>query len=357
MSTRLLPSLVRLAPVVLLCLWVAGCDWFGGAEETVIRGQTMGTSFTVRVVGLPDGVTAETLEARILARLAAVNQAMSTWDPSSEISRFNATAALDWFPVSDDFHTVIKAAQAISAATEGTFDVTVAPLVRLWGFGNAQPRTDPPTQAEIAALRDWIGFEKLEVDADRPRIRKTHPRLTLDLSAIAKGYGVDAVAELIEQDGIENYMVEIGGELRVRGQSAEGTLWRIGIERPDATGRSVLRVVPLARGAMATSGDYRNFFIKDGQRYSHLLDPSAGRPILHRLASVSVVMDQTMWADGYATALMVMGDRLGVSFAEGHDLAALFLIRAEDGNGLEVRTTKAFDRLIEAGAAPDAASD
>jgi len=338
--------------LVSLFLGPSACDWFDRRTETVIEGRTMGTSYTVRAIDVANGISEQALRGRIETRLTEINGAMSTWDTGSEISRFNATRSTDWITVSKDFLTVINAAQAISRRSQGRFDVTVAPLIELWGFGTAEPTGTSPTEAEIEAVLDRVGYEKLVIDADAPRVRKTHPALTLNLSAIAKGYGVDAVAAMLMSAGVSDFLVEIGGEVRVAGHNVDDEPWRIAIEKPDAVGRVPTRIVQMDSGAMATSGDYRNFFIKDGQRYSHLLDPAAGRPILHRLASVSVVMADTMWADGYATAFMVMGEQDAYALAEAEDIAAFFLIR-EEGEALRSRSTSAFDRLTGSPSTPD----
>jgi thiamine biosynthesis lipoprotein len=269
---------------------------------------------------------------------------MSTYQPSSELSQFNSSRATEPFPVSAETLQVFAEAQRISAATGGAFDITVGPLVNLWGFGpNAKPLMIPADE-EVERLRPRIGWSRIEVDTALSTIRKSEPEMYCDLSAIAKGYAVDRVAEGLAALGLADTMVEVGGEVRTRGRNAAGEPWRIAIERPDTAQRAFQEVVPLSDLAMATSGDYRNFYEQDGVRFSHTIDPRTGRPIQHRLASVSVIDPVCMRADGYATALMVLGEEEGFKLAEEQGLAALFLVRK--GDGFEERATAAFKTLF-----------
>ncbi len=317
---------------------ITACDGAPTRTETLLDGQTMGTTWLVRAINLPEAVSPDDLRSRIEARLAAINAAMSTWDPGSEISRFNRSATTEWVEISPDFHRVIAAALSLYGLSDGRFDVTLAPLIELWGFGRGAERAAPPDDGEIAAVLDRIGSDRVALAEAPPRLRKAAGEITVNLSAIAKGYGVDAVAAVVSEAGATDWLVEIGGEVRVEGRNIDGAPWRVAIELPDAAGRAVERVVELTSGAIASSGDYRNYFEVDGKRFSHLLDPATGRPIDHRLAAVSVHADTAMWADGVATALMVLGDQRGQVLAEREGWSALFLVRARDGDGFVAQT-------------------
>ncbi|MEQ8483546.1 MAG: FAD:protein FMN transferase [Pseudomonadales bacterium] len=312
-------------------LWIAGCG--GGAEYARYAGSTMGTYYQV-TARCPEDVSAQ-----IEAELAAVNDEMSTYLEDSVLSRFNRAAAEQWHPVPEPMAQVVAAARAISEASGGAFDVTVGPLVNLWGFG-PDPKRGVPAAADIDAARAQVGHDRLEVSLTPPQLRKRGP-LYVDLSAIAKGHGVDRVTERLRRAGCDALLVDVGGEVRGHGPSPSGRSWRIGVEVPDSERQGgIQRVVALRDGALATSGDYRNFFDADGARYSHTIDPRTGHPVSHGLASVTVLHDSAMWADGYATALTVLGPEAGMAFAERHELAVLMVVRG--ASGFEERYTPAF---------------
>lgn len=294
-------------------------------------GATMGTQYTVRLANPPEQLELAALEERVERTLATVNRQMSTYQADSELSRFNRHAGQDWFPVSADTARVVAAGQKVAQATNGAFDVTVGPLVNLWGFGPGGRASHAPSEAEIAECRQRVGYEHLAVRDDPPALRKARPDLYVDLSAIAKGFAVDQVARLLEQRGIAGYMVEIGGEVRTRGRKPDGSGWRIGIERPDAGVRQIQRVVELADQSLATSGDYRNFFEQQGRRYSHEIDPRTGRALEHTLVSVSVLAADCMTADAWATALLVLGSDLALPTARREGLEVLCILRTPDG--------------------------
>jgi FAD:protein FMN transferase len=313
------------------------------AEPATFTGSTMGTSYTVRVAGLPSGINPQELHEEIDRRLERVNDQMSTWRPDSELSRFNRYRATDWFAVSSDTARVIDAAIRIGRESKGAFEVTIGPLVNLWQFG-AEQRAAPPSEAEIAAALATVGYEQLEVRSDPPAVRKSRPEVYVDLSGIAKGYGVDVIAELLRERGVAGYMVEIGGEVRTLGTKDNGSPWRIGIEAPTDDRRSLQRVVILEGKSLATSGDYRNFREHEARRVSHTIDPRTGRPIEHALASVSVVADNCMEADALATALMVLGPDDAYNFAAERELPALLIVR--EGNRFVERATPQFAQLL-----------
>ncbi len=294
----------------------------------------MGTSYTVKVVDPPDSINQETLGAEIQRELDAVDALMSTYRDDSELSRLNTAAAGEWIAVSEETVAVVESALEIGKLTDGAFDVTVGPLVNLWNFGPKKDKdTEPtmPSDDQIDATMQIVGLDLIELRHDPPTIRKGHEDLYIDLSGIAKGYAADRVAAHLESCGIENYMVEVGGELRAKGQNLQGKPWQIAVEAPVAGVRARQRVVGLNNTGMATSGDYRNFFEHEGVRYAHIIDPRTGRPVRHRLASVTVLDPSCQRADALATALMVLGPKAGYELAVKEDLAVLLIERTDDG--------------------------
>lgn len=330
---------------------LAGCSRDAGHPVLALHGETMGTTYSIQVVDAPPGLSPEALQQRIDDLLEQVNALMSTYRPDSQLSRFNADRASDWFPVSPELADVVSLAQQISRVSGGAFDVTVGPLVDLWGFGPEVKPDRLPAQEAIDAALATTGYGHLSVRERPAALRKALPGLHVDLSAIAKGYGVDRVAELLESEGLVDYLVEIGGELRGRGRNGHGEPWRIAVERPDAASRSVFRVVALRDVGMATSGDYRNFFELDGRRYSHSIDPSTGWPVTHALASVTVLDPRCARADALATALLVLGPEAGPALARSLAVAALFISREADGYRAEA--TEAFEAYVATADAPD----
>lgn len=326
-------------------LALGGCGRVPGTAETPrylhIGGSTMGSAYNVRLRA-PEGDAAR-LRAVIQAALDDVDDRMSMFQPQSELSSLNRAAQGTPVALSDELYEVLSAACEVSRWSDGAFDVTVAPLVEHWGFGTRASRRVPAPGA-VAADRLRVDWRSLELDASRRTVIKRHAGLQADLGGIAKGYGVDRAAAALESRGVQDYMVEVGGEVRTRGVNAAGHAWRIGIEEPDAMPQRARWVVPLAGRAMATSGDYRNYFFEDGQRYSHEIDPLAGAPIRHSLCSVTVVADDCMRADALATALIVLGADRGRALAERSGIAAQFIERTT-GGGYRDSMTPAFVAL------------
>ncbi|MDR2117855.1 MAG: FAD:protein FMN transferase [Planctomycetaceae bacterium] len=323
------------------------------AQET--RGMTMGTDYSVKVADFvkeTDHRVWENIEVKIQQRLDGIDRAMSTYRADSEVSRFNNSDSTDWFNVSKDTAEVIHTALEISRLTEGAFDITVSPLVDLWGFGANQQAdlTFKDLEEKTIRIKPKIGYDKLEVRLQPPAIKKSIPELRIDLSAIAKGYAVDCVAILLEENGFANFMVEVGGEVRCRGYKgissnykATSHNWIIGIEKPfivSPDGFSGLqRKLPINDLALATSGDYQSYREINGVRYSHFIDPRTGFPTeylaagepkpVERLGSVSVITERCIHADAWATAFFVLGEHKGLELAEKHGIAVLFLFRTE----------------------------
>ncbi len=315
--------LVALASLLIL----SGCE--KPVEQIHISGPTMGTTYNIKYIQ-QDGVPAsEVLHKEVDRLLEEVNDQMSTYRKSSELSRFNQYQDTAPFEVSPQTATVVREAIRLNGVTLGALDVTVGPLVNLWGFGpEARPEV-VPTDEELAVRKANIGIEHLTVEGNN--LSKDLPHLYVDLSTIAKGWGVDVVADYIQSQGIENYMVEIGGEIRLKGVNREGTGWRIAVEKPTVDERTIQEIIEPGDYAIATSGDYRNYFERDGVRYSHIIDPQTGRPINNRVVSVTVLDKSCMTADGLATGLMVLGEEKGIEIAEQHNIPVFMIVKTDDG--------------------------
>jgi len=308
--------------------------------HATIRGLTMGTSYVVELAAPMDDAARTGLKELIEAELAAINRAMSTYDPRSELSEFNRRQDLRWAPASRGLLEVLDSASRISTATQGAFDVTVGPLVDLWGFGPQYRTRRVPNDVVIERVRKSVGYQHLQADPSAGAIRKRDSRIQVDLCAIAKGYGVDRVAMILDRQGVDDYLVEIGGELRARGTTAAGRPWRVGIERPVEGGHVLGEIVVLENRAIATSGTTEDFFEQDGRHYSHIIDPMTARPVEHPPRAVSVVADTTMEADAWATALVVLGPERGYALAQARGLAVLFVTAS--GPTFDVRVTDAL---------------
>jgi thiamine biosynthesis lipoprotein len=332
---------VRWGLAVLLAT-LAGCGAGGGETSLELSGEAFGTTWSVRIPSDAAGA-AEGLAPEIVAVLDSVDAQMSTWRDDSELSRFNASRSTDWFPVSPATARVAALALEVHRRSQGAFDPTVGPLVALWGFGPAPPRARPPRDAEVRAALARVGAAEVTARPDPPGLRKARPELSLDLSGVAKGFAVDAVAARLEALGIPRFLVEVGGELRGRGTGPGGRAWRVGIERPVPEATRIGWTVRLADAALATSGDYRQFFEWRGRRLSHVIDPRSGRPVEHGLDAVSVIAPSAARADAWATALLVLGPEAGPRVAEREGLAALFA--SERDGALETHATADFERL------------
>ena len=306
-------------------------------------GYTMGSMYSVKIVGagLSQALQAAAREA-VAAALEAVDTAMSTHRPLSELSRFNAHTASSAFALSPDLFSVFHQAHQMSAWTGGAFDVTVEPAVNAWGFGPGR-RERVATDRELALLGTRVGWKMLKLDERAGTIAKLDPRVRADLSGIAKGYGVDKAAQALDALGIEHYLIEAGGEVRTRGLNTRGEPWQVAIEQPQDGPRKPRYLVPLSGKAMATSGDYRIFFERGGRRYSHEIDPATARPIDNRLTSVSVVADSGALADALGK-LIVLGPDKAYACASSLGIAAHLIVREEDGALRDV-VTPAFAAL------------
>ena len=306
----------------------------------------MGTFYSIQLVRNQTEVDVDRLAVDVETLLDEIDNGRSTYRDDSELMLFNANPDTDWVDISDDLSTVIGESLRVSKLTDGAFDVTVGPLVNLWGFGPDLAEDSIPSDIDIDLQRRRVGYRLLATRDKPPGVRKKRGDLYVDLSAVAKGFAVDRLADLLDQAGFDDYLVEIGGELKASGVKPGGGNWMVAIEQPASNARRVQKTLPLEDQAIATSGDYRNFFEIDGQRYSHAIDPRTGWPVRHSVASVTVVSSSAMTADAFATALLVLGEEDGYKIATKHRIAALFLLR--NGDNFSELATPEFERLLAA---------
>lgn len=326
-----------------LCLVLAGCVTRPGRHETLLAGETMGSAWTAKVVGVSPA-DAAALRDGIQARFDAVDLALSTWRDDSALSRFNARDDGEWTAVDPELATVLRYALDLGAASDGAYDVTVGPLVDLWGFGPDPATWRVPDAAAISAARKRVGWRQVEVDPTRPRARKA-PGVRVDLSSLDKGRGVDRVAAYLDERGLTNYLVDLSGKLRARGRNGAGAPWRVAVERPGpdqpVTGGVLANeVVALVDTSIATAGDYRRFFESEGRHYSHIIDPSTGYPVSHQTVSATAIAGDCMHADALATVFMAMPPEAALKVADDRGIAALLVGR--EGERLIVRPSTAW---------------
>lgn len=307
--------------------------------EYRFSGQTMGTTYNVVVVGQAGLLDQDVLEAAVAQTLNEVNAAYSNWDPDSEVSRLNKSLSLEPIPISEGLADMVALTNDIYERTGGKLDLTLKPVIELWGFGPSGKVTKQPQASALEAAMQFVGQRTvIELSEDRTTLTKLSPEASIDLSSIAKGYGIDAVANALKEKGATDFLVEIGGDLFVSGTSARSTDWRIGIEKPIAGARALETAINLSGKGMATSGDYRNYFEDAGVRFSHIIDSQTGRPITHKTASVTVIAEDSVRADAWATALLALGADRGLDVANSENLAVLFIVRAGDKDELVFNT-------------------
>lgn len=335
-------AILRLAGCCLM-LWAVVAP-AAAAPLQPLSGRTMGTTWSVQLQ-LPAGTAAATLQRGIQAELDRIDGQMSTYQPDSDLSRFNRAPPGSWQALPVEFFDVLQHALQVARESGGAYDPTVGPLVNLWGFGPDRKLRQPPTEAAIAAAKAQVGWWKLKLDPVRRRAWQPGG-VYLDLSAVAKGHAVDQVGRYLQRMAVASWLVEVGGELKAHGRKPGGLPWRVGIERPDAAAGAVasadelVRTVTLHDRAMATSGDYRHVFEDHGQFYSHHIDPRTGYPVPHEVASVTVLADDCMQADPLGTTLSVLGAERGMAYAQNHGLAVLMIVRT--AQGLEQRLSPAL---------------
>jgi len=328
------------------------------AQAVTFSGPTMGTEYRITIVIPPDWAAKETgespakittdernqlytgLEAQVIAELDAVNTSMSTYLDDSELSRFNQVPANTEFSLSPAMQVVMEEALELSELSGGAFDITVADAVRLWGFGPDGVVTEQPSTEQLEALKESVGYKKLSLNG--AQLSRQHSNTNVDLSSIAKGFAVDQLARMLEKQGLNDYLVNVGGELRGAGKNIDNKVWSVAIEKPQTLG-GIQQIIELQDSAIATSGDYRNYILLDGQKFSHTIDPATLRPVFHKLSLVSVISDKASTADGLATALLVMGEQAALDFASRNELAAYFVVRSDNNDEFEITYTDQFE--------------
>ncbi|MEM8635425.1 MAG: FAD:protein FMN transferase [Pseudomonadota bacterium] len=331
---------------VLFAIFFAGC----GSQPTTLTfsGETWGTTYNIVVVDRSAALDRGSIDASIKSVLADVDRKLSNWDSRSEISRFNAALTTDPVSISEDLAEVIAISNDVHQQSHGRFDLTLGPLIDLWGFGAREPGTPIPSDEAIEAALSQVGqLDVLKLDRAAGTLQKTRSNTNVYLAALAKGYGIDEIARELRRLGITDYLVEVGGDLVTSGINPKGEAWRIGIEVPDSLPGAVQEIVELSGMGMATSGDYRNYFEVDGRRYSHILDSETGRPITHKTASVTVLAENATLADAWATALLVLGENSGLEIAENLGIAAYFIVRdtSSSETGYRIVTSERFEQL------------
>ena len=306
----------------------------------------MGTDYRITLVNhrRHDDLTLKELEADVKAVMQRVNQSMSNYLPDSELSQFNRLPAGQTQTISADFDAVVRESLNISKLSEGAFDITLARAIDLWGFGPKGIIDRQPSDQMISEIKPTVGYQNLILGTNT--LSKKIDGVELSVSAIAKGYAVDRVAQVLEKNGVTNFLVNIGGELRASGRSADDTLWRVGIEKPHVLG-GIQRIATLDNQAIATSGDYRNYLVIDGQQFSHTIDPITLKPAYHKLALVSVIADNASTADAFATALLAMGEARAWEFVQHQGLAAYLVIRGQGEDQFEIKISDKFNRNLK----------
>lgn len=320
MLKRLFISILLFWGVILL----VACQPQNGVVE--LAGSVQGTTYHIKWVAENTSQKPEDLRRGVEDVFAAIDAKLSNWREDSEISRLNAAKTTDWLPVSAEIAGLITIARVVHEKSGGCYDLTVKPLTELWGFSRHENRV--PESVEIETVLPHVGLDKLELDVEHSRIRKKDPELTIDLSSIAQGFTVGAVARHLESAGIHHYLAEIGGEMKVKGRKGNGEEWRVAIEKPTPFAREVQKILSIHQQngvAIMTSGTYRNFFEQQGQVYSHIIDPKTGKPVIHHLLSATVLHEDPTWADAWSTALLCLGEEAGYQLAEAEKLRAVFI--------------------------------
>ncbi|MBJ9120036.1 FAD:protein FMN transferase ApbE [Citrobacter koseri] len=326
------------AALLATTIFFVGCDDApkpadtASPAATALEGKTMGTFWRVNVVDV-DASRAEELRNRIQMQLDADDQLLSTYKNDSALMRFNHSQSLSPWPVSEAMADIITSALRIGAKTDGAMDITVGPLVNLWGFGPEQQPLHVPTQPQIDSAKAKTGLQYLRVinQARQQYLQKDLPDLFVDLSTVGEGYAADHLARLMEQEGIARYLVSVGGALNSRGMNAQGQPWRVAIQKPTDQENAVQAIVDINGHGISTSGSYRNYYELDGKRLSHVIDPQTGRPIEHNLVSVTVIAPTALEADGWDTGLMVLGTEKAKEVVRREGLAVYMIMKEGEG--------------------------
>ena len=311
-----------------------------------INGKTMGTYYIINVVDPPKNISKEKLKIEVFNTLKEINKKLSNWDNSSEVNFFNKSKTLLPISVSEDLFNVIRASNLIHIKSEGFFDITIDPLIELWGFGYTNKKKKVPSDIEIKNALKLVDQSKvLQLNPEDLSITKSNQDVTVNLSSIAKGYGIDIIGKKLKKLGIKNYLIDIGGDILTKGQNTIDKDWVIGIENPNLNKRLIKEIVNITDKGIATSGDYKNFYEENGVQYSHILNPNSGKPIIHNTKSVTIIHENAMMADGWATALLALGSTKGLEIAEKNKIASLFIIK-EKNNFIKIKSSE-FKKLSE----------
>lgn len=332
---------IKLAQLTLafsLISFLSGCDQ---KQDLQFSGETQGTTYHIKLAAVEKKQSVKTLQDGVEKILANIDSKLSNYRDDSEISRINQQQNGEWITVSPEITELLTISRYVYERSKGCFDLTVKPIFDLWGFSKHENRV--PSDAEIKATLKHVGMQALEVDQENNKIRKQDPLLSIDLSSIAQGYSVQMLANYLEQNGIQNYLVEIGGEMKVKGIKSNQQAWKVAIQKPIPNSSNIHRILELkeTKGtAIMTAGTYRNFFEANGQSYSHILDPRNGRPVAHHLLSVTVLHDDPTWADAWDTALLCMGESDAEKLAETEPLKVLLI--HQEGSELKEFMNSAF---------------
>lgn len=322
------------AGLAALALLLAGCDNppVTDAKPLVLEGKTMGTFWRVSLAGI-DAARADELRKKIQTQLDGDDQLLSTWKDDSALMRFNHSTSTQPWPVSEAMSDIVTLALRIGAKTDGAMDITVGPLVNLWGFGPDKQPVKTPNEAQIAAAKARTGLQHLCVQnrAGQQWLQKDLPDLYVDLSTMGEGYAADHLASLMEREGVSRYLVSVGGALASRGTNPQGAPWRVAIQKPTDQENAVQAIVDINGHGISTSGSYRNYYELDGKRLSHVIDPATGRPITHKLVSATVIAPTALEADGWDTGLMVLGPEKAKAVALKEGLAVYLITKEAEG--------------------------
>lgn len=336
-------TLLRVVFAALLLL-LASCD--SNKQPTVLEGKTMGTFWRVSLVNI-DARQAQQLQTKIEQQLASDDGLLSTWKNDSALMRFNHAASTAPWKVDPAMADIVTSALRVGAKTAGAMDITVGPLVNLWGFGPDKQPLKTPDQAQIDAAKARTGLQHLTVinRAGEQFLQKDRPDLFVDLSTVGEGYAADHLAQLMEQNGINRYLVSVGGALVSRGMNAQGQPWRVAIQKPTDRENAVQAVVDINGHGISTSGSYRNYYELDGKRISHVIDPRSGRPIQHTLVSVTVIAPTALEADAWDTGLMVLGTEQAKAVAQREGLAVYMI--SKQGNSFSSWMSPQFAAFVQ----------
>ena len=317
---------------------LAACG--NGDSMESFGGPTMGSTYSIKYVRRAGIAEPAHVRREVESILAEVDRQMSTYRNDSDIERFNALPANNCQTMPASVLELVRVGEQLSAQSEGSYDLTVEPLMNLWGFGPQGREEKVPNPAALAETLQQVGYRHLHIDGDR---LCKDAAVEVDFNSIAAGYAVDTIAARLETMGIHDYLAEATGELKAKGKKLDGSAWRIALEAPRDDQQVAERIIQVDGYGVSTSGDYRNYFLQDGRRYSHTFDARSGAPVLHNLASVTVIHPSALMADGLSTLLLILGSERAWDYAEKHDIGAFFVIRAD--TDFVIRTSAAFERL------------